>query len=141
MKFIDFITNGKVRKSQPDVEQAKSLVKIAQKNFQAIQTIDLTDETSSILFSQSYESLRQVVEALCLIEGFKVYSHEAYTYYLKEHDRLYESEVFDRLRRLRNGINYYGKPVSITVTQNAFHDIQNLITIFTELIDEKIKQI
>ncbi|MFT4313375.1 MAG: hypothetical protein ACMXYA_03120 [Candidatus Woesearchaeota archaeon] len=131
------MTNGKVRKSQPDVEQARSLVKMAKKNFQAIQTIHLTEETSSILFSQSYESLRQVVEALCLIDGFKVYSHEAYTYYLKENDRLYESEVFDRLRRLRNGINYYGKPVSLKVTQNAFHDIEKLMKILTALIDDR----
>ena len=126
MKFEDFITDGKIRKAQQDPQQAKSLLQMSEQNLKAIKEIQLTDSTASILFSQIYESLRQVIEAIAILKGFKVYSHEAYTYFLKELSEDVASQKFDRLRRLRNGINYYGKPVSVAVTKNTLEEVSQL---------------
>lgn len=126
MKFEDFITDGKIRKAQPDTQQAKSLLQMSEQNLKAIKEIRLTDSTASILFSQIYESLRQVIEAIAILKGFKVYSHEAYTYFLKELSEDVASQKFDRLRRLRNGIHYYGKPVSVAVTKNTLEEASQL---------------
>lgn len=136
MNFEDFIASDKVRKSNPDFEQAKSLVMMSEQNFSAIQQIPLTQQTASILLSQAYESLRQVIEAICLTKGFKVYSHEAYTFYLKDCKKDYEAQVFDRLRRLRNGITYYGKPVSVAVAQQGIEDVKKLSTLLKTMMQK-----
>ena len=80
-----------------------------------------------------YDSLRQVLEAMSLLEGYKVYSHEAYYYYLKEKKEYSIAEKFTRLRKLRNGANYYGEGVSINVSKAAKNDV---IDIRKKLIDK-----
>lgn len=88
---------------------------------------EITEINSSIILSQSYESLRQILEAITLTEGYKVYSHEAFTSYLKEKNEIIFANRFDRLRKLRNGINYYGKPVSQKVAEEALKEIKEMI--------------
>ena len=76
---------------------------------------------------QIYECLRQIIEAIALKEGFKVYSHEAYTHYLKDKKEISIAEKFDRYRKLRNGINYYGKAVTTQITKEAIYQINKII--------------
>jgi len=129
MKFQDFLQEGKVQETTKGEQQAESLQKMSLQTQQALSEITLTEQNTSIIFSQNYEAFRQIVEAIALKEGFKVYSHEAYTYYLKEKHQENTAKVFDRLRKLRNKINYYGSPVSIAVTQQALKDVKKHIII------------
>ena len=132
MIFDEFVKQGKVIIGEKDREKAKALVKMSENNRKVIETIELTETTASPVFSLLYESLREIIEAMCLLEGYKVYSHEAFTSYL---ERIHEEKiavVFDRFRKLRNGINYYGKPVSINVTSEAKKEIANLSKILRE---------
>jgi hypothetical protein len=127
MNFKDFITSGKVVISESDKEKSKSLKKMSISNLQALKKIVINEENSSIILSQSYESLRQILEAMTLIEGYKVYSHEAYTYYLEEKNEITYANRFDRLRKLRNGVNYYGKPVSKETALISLKEIEEMI--------------
>ncbi len=128
MQFDDFIKEEKVLISTKDFQKAKSLVKMSNNNLKTIGMLKITETTASTILSTSYESLRQILEAICLSEGYKVYSHEAFTFYLKKikEDRI--AEKFDRLRKLRNGINYYGRQVSTIVSINAKKEIKELCT-------------
>lgn len=113
MNFETFIANGKVRKGEKDFQKAKALILMSEKGLMTADILPLNDTTASFVFTISYESLREILEAICLKEGYKVYSHEAYTSYL---EKLGEEKIafyFDRLRKLRNGVNYYGKSVTI----------------------------
>ncbi len=129
MKFEDFIQEGKVQQTTKGEQQAKSLQKMSLQTQKALQDIPLTEQNASIIFSQNYEAFRQIIEAITLKEGLKVYSHEAYTYYLQEKHQEKTAKVFDRLRKLRNKINYYGNPVSVAVTQQALEDVKKHINI------------
>ncbi|MBN1377460.1 hypothetical protein JW949_03985 [Candidatus Woesearchaeota archaeon] len=73
-----------------------------------------------------YESLRQILEAICLIEGYKVYSHEAFTYYLNDKQEYKTADLFDKYRRMRNEVNYYGKTISMKNTIKAKKEIKEL---------------
>lgn len=119
MLFEEFVKEGKVIKGEKDGQKAKALLKMSDNNLKTAETIDITEVTSSTVFGIVYEALREVVEAICLLDGWKVYSHEAFTAFLSDLGEEAISVKFDRLRKIRNGANYYGKSVSIAVTNDA----------------------
>ncbi len=126
MDFEVFIKNGKVRKGQPDHQKAQALLKMSHQTSKTADTIEINETSASIVLTVSYESLREVLEAICLLRGYKVYSHEAYTAYLQKCGEEKVASMFDRLRKLRNGVNYYGKTVSIEVAKDAREECKEL---------------
>ena len=132
MQFKDFISQGKVVVGEKDLQKAKALAKMSERTFKSAQLLKLNNITASTILATAYESLRQVLEAICLQEGYKVYSHEAFTYYLKELREENLAEQFDRFRKLRNGVNYYGKPVSAIIASDARKKIAKLNTLLKE---------
>ncbi|MCF7872288.1 hypothetical protein K9L97_04615 [Candidatus Woesearchaeota archaeon] len=127
MSFKDYLKNKKVVKGTPDMQKVSSLIKMSKNHLKIVEKIELTEETTSIILSQAYESLRQVLEAMALKEGYRVYSHEAYVDFLLEKGEISFANRFDRLRKLRNGINYYGKPVSKNITKAALEEIKEMV--------------
>ena len=101
-------------------------MKMSDNSTATIHAMKINEVNASIVLTISYESLRELLEAMCLREGFKVYSHEAYTAYLKMKNEIELAEKFDRFRKLRNGVNYYGKSVSKEVSQKAVQEISRL---------------
>ena len=77
--------------------------------------------------SNYYDILRSVLEAISSIDGFKIYSHEAFTFFLKDKNELNVANKFDRYRQIRNKINYYGKEISIEETKENTQDIEKII--------------
>ena len=126
MKFVEPLDNEVVRRVTPDHQHAQSLLKMSKNNLLVVKQIPLTDDSASLILSSAYESLRQVLEAIALKNGYKVFSHVKYTSYLEQNNEQAASKVFDRLRKLRNGVNYYGNAVPKEVTKQALQDIQKL---------------
>ncbi|HLC33306.1 MAG TPA: hypothetical protein VJJ82_05755 [Candidatus Nanoarchaeia archaeon] len=135
--FNDFLKNGKVRKGQPDIALAKSLIAMSTRTLRYAQESNLTEENASPVLVNYYESLRQICEAICAKNGYKVYSHEAFTVYLNEILREERTaENFDRLRKLRNGVNYYGESVSLSETQASAKKVVELIAHLQKYLEE-----
>jgi len=75
-----------------------------------------------------YDALREYLESVALEKGYKIYNHECYSAFLKEILNLpYEADLFDKLRRIRNGINYYGRKVSEDEAAKVISDLNSLI--------------
>jgi len=55
-----------------------------------------------------------VLEALCVFKGYKVLSHICIGELLKKSLEDFDYNTFDRLRYVRNSINYYGIKVELT---------------------------
>ena len=126
MKFEEYIAKGDVRKGERDTQKAAAMIKMSERSLATAAQIEINDTTASIIFTISYDALREILEAMCLMQGYKVYSHEAYTAYLES---LHEEKIavqFDRLRKLRNGVNYYGKPVLTEVAKSAKEQCRQL---------------
>ncbi len=126
MKFEEYIVRGDVRKGEIDSQKAAALIKMSERSLATTAQIEMNDTTASIIFTISYDALREILEAMCLIQGYKVYSHEAYTAYLEKLHEEKTAITFDRLRKLRNGINYYGKPVSVDIAVSAKEECKKL---------------
>ncbi len=134
MRFKNFIESGQVRKGQKDISLAKSLVKTAKQDLVYLQTVKIDKESARKTVTNYYDTLRSLLEAETALKGYKVYSHEAFTYYLKEKGEENFAIKFDRFRKIRNKINYYGQEISPEEAEEYCKKIQ-------KFIKEKIGQI
>lgn len=128
MMWEECIRKETARKAVVDKELAKSLLKMSQRRISFISTVKLSDLNAPIILSESYEALREVCEAVLAVKGYKVYSHECITAFLKEvlQDDLIAAG-FDRYRKIRNSINYYGNIVTKEETLKGLKDINELV--------------
>ncbi len=127
MRFQDFIDNGVVRKGSPDISLAKALIEMSSNHVKTVKSIEITETSASTVMSDYYEALREIIEAICSLRGYKVYSHEAFTYFLKENGEDLIADKFDRLRKIRNNIHYYGKQVDKESVKADKEEIERLI--------------
>lgn len=127
-RFRQSIEEGYVKVIPPDRIKAKSLIKSAEEAIYSAKKIPFETITLKSIIRELYEGLRQFCEAIGCANGYKFLSHEAITYFIEE--LLKESKVsskFDRYRKIRNGINYYGDDVSEETVNEALTEIPELI--------------
>ncbi len=128
MKFEDFIKQGTVRRASKDKALAESLIKSSKKDLEFLDSLKINENSSRKLMVNYYDVLRSILEAISAMRGYKIYSHEAFTYFLKENGEELLSIKFDRFRKIRNSINYYGKDISIDETKENIKEIKIMIT-------------
>jgi len=138
MKFEDFIAKGLVKKSSKDVSLAKSLVKTAESDLRYLKTQTINELSARKIMVNYYDTLRSILEAIAIIDGYKIYSHEAFTYLLKDKDEEVIAKKFDRFRNIRNNINYYGKNISIEEIKENSEEIIKIIIILKKKNLDKI---
>lgn len=139
MEFKDFIKHGTVRIASKDKILVKSLLKTSKKDIEFLNSLKLNEKSSRKLMSNYYDVLRSILEAISSLQGYKIYSHKAFTYLLKKIKEDLISIKFERFRKIRNKINYYGKDVSIKETQENIKEIKSIIKYLIKkyLEDEK----
>ena len=123
-----------IKEAKVDKNLINSLVKSSLKKLQTQALLILNNDTASSKISLAYESLRDLLEALAIVNGYKIYNHECYCAFLKE--ILLKSSLgdeFDDLRKIRNSINYYGKEITSEEAKLILKSIEDII--------EKIKNI
>src|SRR3989344_3745326 len=102
-----------VKEIKTDQNLIDSLVKSSGRKFESNRRLNLDGTTASTKITLAYDSLREILEALAVQKGFKVYSHECFASFLSEFCKEKSFSIgFDRFRVIRNQINYYGKDVS-----------------------------
>ena len=72
--------------------------------------------------------MREYCEAIIYLHGYKVLDHISITYFIRDmlKDEII-SERFDRFRKLRNGVNYYGNDLNRKTVEEALIDVPRLI--------------
>ncbi len=129
MKFEDFIEKGLVRKTSKDKSLVRALLQNSKKDIEFLNGLKINEKSVRKIMTNFYDVLRSVLEAVSVIKGYKIYSHEAYIYFLKEIKENLLAIKFDRFRRIRNSINYYGKDISIEETKENIYEIKKMINI------------
>lgn len=120
-----------VKDISKDDDLIKSLQLAADKKIKTADILPWNDITAASKIVLIYDALREVLEAMAIIRGFKIYNHECYYAFLKEivlEDDFAES--FDEFRKLRNAINYYGQDITIDDARNIS---QEMIMLFNSL--------
>ncbi len=137
MDFEECLKKRIVKEVKEDRELIESLKKTSQNKLDSEIKLELDEVTAGSKISLLYDSLRELLEALAITKGYKVYNHECYTYFLKE--ILNESSMgdeFNELRKIRNGINYYAKDISIQETKEVIKRIKALRDDILRLLDK-----
>jgi len=111
-----------------DTELIKSLKISAGKKTSSAKLLEMNETTASSIITLAYDALRELLEAIAIKNGYKIYNHECYSSFLQSvMDETEMSESFDSLRKLRNSINYYGKDISIDDAKIVAEDIEELM--------------
>ncbi len=120
-KFKYYLDAHLAKKVEVDSEEAKSLMNKAVLRLDYIKKQEINEDTSSFIFEDIYETLREASQSLMSLKGYKPYSHEALISFLKEFYPFPEHEIsaFDRYRILRNKTVYCAANISTEVCQDA----------------------
>jgi len=125
-----------IKEVKLDKNLSNSLIKGSQKKLKTEGMIVLNKDTSTSKISLAYDALRELLEALAISNGYKIYNHECYCSFLKE--IMKESTIsnrFDSLRKIRNKINYYGKEVDPTETKIILKEIKELMNKINDIVN------
>ncbi|MEK6872879.1 MAG: hypothetical protein AABW90_02620 [Nanoarchaeota archaeon] len=138
MRFENFIKGGDVRKASRDNALIKSLVQTAKNDLEFLDNLEINQKSARKIMVSYYDVLRSILEAISSLEEYKIYSHEAFTFFLKKIGESVLAIKFDRFRKIRNSINYYGKEISIEETKENVNEIKEIIDILTKkYLDKK----
>ena len=113
--FDSFVKNNEVRIVTPNKNEAKSLIEDAKARYDYYQEQEVNKINAKYIFENVYESIRELLDAVLLQEGFKSYSHQAPIIYAKDKNILNykDAVILDNLRELRNKSKYYGKKIPL----------------------------
>ncbi len=123
MDLEECFRKGLIKKTIVNKELVKSLIEMSNTRESVIKTANITKSDVSIYVSLAYDSLREVLEALCVLNGYKVLSHTCVGSFLKSIIKDFDYDSFDRFRWIRNGINYYGKRVDFEQGKEVINKI------------------
>src|SRR3989344_79379 len=128
MNFENGLIEGKVKKIMSNKIRASSLFNSSIQAIETAKFIQLNNNALKSILRELYEGLREYCEAIGYLKGYKFLDHESITYFLR--DFLKEQSIsirFDRYRKLRNGINYYGEDIDIETVKEELIEIPKLI--------------
>lgn len=126
-----------VKDVKSDVDLINSLIKSSKNKLESESKLELNDVTAASKLSLAYDSLRELLEALALKNGYKVYNHECYTAFLKEIiGESSNGDKFDEIRKTRNAVNYYGRDILPEEAEGVIVRIKNLRIFVSELLEK-----
>ena len=114
MDVSECTRKGFIKKTTPSISLIKSLIEVSKAKETAIQTAKIDEITVNAYLPLAYDALRELLEALCILLGYKVTNYVCLGELLRTLDSDFDYHGFDRFRFARNGINYYGKQVELT---------------------------
>ncbi len=121
MDLQECFKKGLIKKTIPNQELISSLKEMADIKEMTVNEANINEKNISAYVSLAYDALREILEAVAVLNGFKVLSHICLGELLKEFDY----EEFDRIRWIRNSINYYGHKIDFDqgkeIIKKIFH--------------------
>ncbi len=99
-----------LRKRTPNKERIKSMIESAITNMIVVKTIALTEQSSILIFRETYESIRQLGDAQWWLIGYEPKNHEISMNILKEMELTEKTKLqhLSRFKSIRNDANYRG---------------------------------
>ena len=126
--------------SEVDIDKIKSSVSIAQGDFDAGQVLKKNIKKESMqwnsVYKLHYDALHSLVVAFLRFDKIKSENHQClFAYLCSKHPELeFDWDFFEKIRTKRNGINYYGTPVS----QDDWKEVELQITLYFNKLKKEI---
>ena len=136
MDLNECFKKGLIRRIRGDKGLIKSLIEMANIKEITVKTAKVNEQNVSAYVSLAYDSLREILEAICLSLNYKVLSHICVGELLKDKLKDFDYEEFDRLRYIRNSINYYGVKIEF---EQGKEIIKKLFVMKSQLIKRYLR--
>ncbi|MBU0758279.1 MAG: hypothetical protein KKF44_09495 [Nanoarchaeota archaeon] len=75
--FNYFIENKEVRKITPDSAESDALIEDAKNRFDYFSEQVTTEKNAKYILENIYESIRELLDFILIIDGYRSYSHQA----------------------------------------------------------------
>ncbi|MBI3034163.1 hypothetical protein HYY72_03305 [Candidatus Woesearchaeota archaeon] len=137
--FEYFMEKGDVKKVSKDFALARSLIESADMRIRFVSKENVNGESATIIYEQVYDALRELLDSILALEGYKSYSHVASIIYLRKYQEFTPAEInkLDEARRKRNNSKYYGE-------QTIPEETKELLAFYLVVrpkLDKKIKEL
>ncbi len=135
-EFDTYLESGKIRKKKPDKGKSQGLIQNAKEDLKILQDIELSEETTSFIFKNTYNCIRTALQSYLARDGYKPYTHESIIIYAKKINELSEKQAnkIDKYRELRNDIEYRGDTAEEKETEEILEFAEKII----DKVEEKI---
>ncbi len=138
MDLDDCYKKNFIKRTRIDKELIRSLIEMSKIQEDSVNKAKIDEINISAYVSMAYDSLRGVLEALCILKGYKVTSHICLGELLRTLISDFDFNSFDRFRYIRNGINYYGTKVDYRAGKEV---IRNMFKMKSDVIRKYLKEI
>ncbi len=125
-----------------NIERVKSILKMVELIEERIGSQKIV-KFSPLVLSDYYEVIKELMTAILLCDGFKTLSHKDLVDYLRLNYKEingYEVDKIDKLRVLRNRINYEGFEIDHLYLKDNEQVYRKIIEKIKSLINDKIKR-
>jgi hypothetical protein len=141
--FLKCKKEGKViATAEIDIEKIKSTLLIAESDVEAGKILEnnLKKGTSqwNSVYKLYYDAMHELTEAFLRFDNIKTDNHQClFAYLCEKHPELeFSWDFFEKVRTKRNGINYYGIPV----TYDDWKEIELQIILYINKLREEIRK-
>jgi len=131
------ISEGNIKQRESvDLGKVKSQIKIAEEDLESAKDILLKKRWNSA-YKIFYDVLHGLVESYLSFDRIKATNHQClFAYLCEKHPELeLDWNFFEKIRTKRNGINYYGTPVS----EKDWKETEVQMNLYAMLIKKAIK--
>ncbi len=127
-----------------DTEKAKSLLDTVEQDLDTLKDIiPIMDKKKnySLIWSNQYEIIRQLVQGILLLEKIRSGNHQClYAYICTKHEEWeIDWKTIETMRMLRNGVHYEGRPVSAEIWKEFKLEFQVYIQTFEKILKQKLR--
>jgi len=127
-----------IKKINPDKEKITSILRMCRIRQKVIGMIKLDEETASVIATDYYEIIKELLTALLLKNGLKSDNHECLISFFKksypEYD--YETTAIHQLKEARNRASYDGVFIKKDYVERNKIEFEAIIKMLYELVEK-----
>lgn len=125
-----------LREVQLDPNKIQSILKVVRARLKTVRQIQKDEETTTIIVTDYYEVIKELLTALLLKNGLKSDNHECLiSFFKKQYPKYeYEAHTIHQLKNIRNRINYDGLFVDSSYLLQNELEFTHIIELLQELI-------
>lgn len=141
-EIIELLKKDKqLRPRQLDIYRIKSMIEIAETNMKIVKKIPVNEESATLIFRETYESIRQLGDAQWWLLGYEPKNHEVSMDILKDMEIKEKIQLnnLSLFKKIRHDVNYRGFKVDVEKARNILEFWGKCSDEIIKIIKEKIK--
>lgn len=126
-----------IKKVKPDNEKINSIIRMCNIRLKVLKQIKIDKETASVIASDYYEVIKELLTALLLKNGLKSDNHECLISFFKQNfpEYEYEANIIHQLKNIRNRVSYDGIFVKKEYIETNKLEFEHIIKLLNKLLE------